>query len=175
MIESAEFTINAWNHVVDFVVEPPRPQDPIAALKASVSGGAPPGLRVPLVSTGIYTGPIHLMVEVLDHEPETIAPGWEDVLEVSMVIPEGKVYFNQPTGADTHEVGFISAGEAGSYRARLHSDGRDTDYDLVVETSRERHLVQFWKAPLAGTVVLADASSAGKTLPRFVAPWQSNL
>ena len=94
---------------------------------------------------------------------------------MSLVIPEGKVYFNQPTGADTHEVGFMLAAEAGSYRARLHAVGRDLDYDIVVEESKERHLVQFWRAPHANTIVLANASSVGKSLPRFVAMWQSNL
>ena len=65
--------------------------------------------------------------------------------------------------------------EAGSYRARLHAVGRDLDYDIVVEESQERHLVQFWRAPPANTIVLANASSVGKSLPRFVAMWQNNL
>ena len=34
--------------------------------------------------------------------------------------------------------------EKGSYRARLHATGRDTAFDLVVESPVERHLVQFW-------------------------------
>jgi hypothetical protein len=173
VIESAEFTINAWDHAVDFVVEPPRPEDPIAALKASVSGGPPAGLRVPLVFTGISAGTIQLAVEVLDHEPAAIAPGWEDVLEVSLTIPEGKAYFNRPTGSDVHDIGALDAGEAGSYRARLHATGRDTDYDLVVDSSKERHLVQLWKAPPADTVVLANTSSAGKTWERFVEMWHN--
>lgn len=175
MIQSADFDINAWSHLVDLVVEPPQPVDPIEALKAAQSGKTPPTLRVPLVFTGIYGGPIHLTIEVLDREPDTVNPGWEDVADVSLVIPEGKVYFNQPTGADTHDVGSMSAAEAGSYRARLHAVGRDLDYDIVVEESKERHLVQFWRAPPANTIVLANASSVGKSLPRFVAMWQSNL
>lgn len=175
VIQSADFSINAWNHVVALVVDPPKPEDPIEALKAAQRGEIPPPLTVPLIYTGIYAGPIHLTVEVLDREPDRIDPGWEDVLEVSLVLPEGKAYFNQPTGADTHEIGSLSAEEAGSYRARLHAVGRDADYDGVVDTSTERHLVQFWKAPPANTTVLADASARGKSLPRFVAMWQSGL
>ena len=175
MIQSADFDISAWSHVIDLVVEPPQAEDPIEALKAAQRGDTPPTLRVPLVFTGIYGGPIHLTVEVLDREPDVVAPGWDDVADVSLVIPAGKVYFNQPTGADAHDVGFMSASEAGSYRARLHAVGRDLDYDIVVEESKERHQVQFWRAPPANTIVLANASSAGKTLPRFVAMWQSNL
>ena len=175
MIQSADFDISAWSHVVDLVVEPPQPEDPIEALKAAQRADTPPALRVPLVFTGIYGGPIHLTIEVLDREPDTVAHDWEDVADVSLTIPQGKVYFNQPTGADTREVGFMSAEEAGSYRARLHAVGRDSDYDVAVEESKERHLVQFWKAPPAATIVLSNASSAGKSLPRLVAMWQSNL
>jgi hypothetical protein len=175
VIQSADFDIKAWSHVVDMVVEPPKPQDPIEALKAARRGDIPPTFTVPLVFTGICGGPIHLTIEVLDREPDTVTPGWEDVADVSLVIPEGKVYFNQPTGADAHEIGFMLAAEAGSYRARLHAVGRDLDYDVVVEESKERHLVQFWKAPPANTIVLANASSVGKSLPRFVAMWQSSF
>ena len=175
MIQSADFDIKAWSHAVNMVVEPPKPEDPIQALKAAQRGDIPPTLMVPLVFTGIYSGTIHLTIEVLDHEPDTVAPGWEDVADVSLVIPEGKVYFNQPPGADAHEIGFMSAAEAGSYRARLHAVGRDADHDDVVDMSKERHRVQFWKAPPANTTVLTNASSAGKSLPGLVAMWQSNL
>ncbi|WP_157357017.1 hypothetical protein [Arthrobacter sp. U41] len=78
MIQSGASNINAWSHLVDLVVEPPQPKDPIEALKAAQSGKTPPTLRVPLVFTGIYGGPIHLTIEVLDREPETVTPGWED-------------------------------------------------------------------------------------------------
>lgn len=175
VIQSADFTINAWNHVVDLVVDPPQPEDPITALQAARRGEISPPFRVPLVYTGIYAGPIHLTVEVLDREPDTVAPGWEDVAEVSLVLPEGKVYFNQPTGSDTHELGSLSSAETGSYRARLHAVGRDTDYDNVVDVSKERHLVQLWKALPADTTVLANASAAGKSFPEFVAMWQKAL
>ncbi|MBD1540546.1 hypothetical protein HC749_20585 [Arthrobacter sp. S13_S34] len=175
MIQTADFTINAWNHVVDLVVDPPQPEDPIQALQAARRGEIPPPFRVPLVYTGIYAGPIHLRVDVLDREPDTVDPGWEDVAEASLVLPEGKAYFNQPTGSDTHELGSLSSTEADSYRARLHAVGRDTDYDNVVNESKERHLVQLWKAPPKDTTVLANASAAGKSLPRFMAMWQRGL
>lgn len=41
MIQSADFDINAWTHLVDLVVEPPQPKDPIEALKAAQSGKTP--------------------------------------------------------------------------------------------------------------------------------------
>jgi hypothetical protein len=175
VIQTADPTINAWNHVVDLAVDPPPPEDPIKGLQTARRGGIPPPFRVPLVYTGIYAGPIHLTVQVLDREPDTVAPGSEDVAEVSLVLPEGYVYFSQPTGSDTHELGSLSSAEAGSCRARLHAAGRDTDYDNVVDESKERHLVQLWKALPADTTALANASAAGKRLPRFVAMWQRGL
>ncbi len=98
MIQTEHPTINAWNHVVDLAVDPPPPEDPIKGLQTARRGGIPPPFRVPLVYTGISAGPIHLTVQVLDREPDTVAPGWEDVAEVSLVLPEGNVYFSQPTG-----------------------------------------------------------------------------
>ena len=171
MIQAADFNITAWNHTVDFVVEPLPPEDPVAALKAAVRGEAPASLRVPLVFTGIYSGPVRLEVEVLDREPAAPAPGWEDVAEVSLVLPEGRAYFNQTTGSDTHGVGSVSAGEAGSYRARLHAAGRDTGFDITVDAPTERHLVQLWKAPYSPMAVHAVGSSAGKSWQGFMFMW----
>jgi hypothetical protein len=95
-------------------------------------------------------------------------PGWEDVAEASLVLPEGNVYRHARTRIPV-------LAEAGSYRARLHAAGRDTDYDDVVDESKERHLVQLWKALPAATTALANASAAGKSLPRFMAMWQRGL
>ncbi|MET4001781.1 hypothetical protein ABIB48_000479 [Arthrobacter sp. UYCu511] len=173
MLESATFAINAWSHVVDFVVEPFPSVDPLAALQAAVRGQMQEtGLAVPLVSTGIYSGPIDLTVEVLRARPESISPGWEDIHEVSVRLPEGRAYFNTPTDWDMKDVGTIMAGEKGSYRVRLHATGRDEAFDLVVESSVERHLVQFWKESPSPATVLSSESGQGKNLPRFIKMWQ---
>jgi hypothetical protein len=62
--------------------------------------------------------------------------------------------------------------ERGSYRARLHATGRDTAFDLVVESPVERHLVQFWKEPPSPVSVLSSESEDGKSLPSFIKMWQ---
>ena len=127
---------------------------------------------VPLVSTGAHSGPIDLTVEVLRARPEATSPGWEDIHEVSLKLPDGRAYFNTPTGSEMREVGAIVGDEKGSYRARLHATGRDTAFDLVVESPVERHLVQLWKEPPSPVSVLSSASEQGKSLPRFIKMWQ---
>ncbi|MBT2514616.1 hypothetical protein [Arthrobacter sp. ISL-30] len=164
MIESAAFMIRAWQHVMDFVVEPFRPADPVAALQASMRGERQEiPLRVPLVSTGVHSGPVDLTVEILGARPEVPASGWEDIHEVSLMFPEGRAYFNEPTGWEMKIIGTVMGDEKGSYRARLHATGRDTAFDEVVESPVERHLVQFWKEPPSPVSVLSSASERAKT------------
>jgi hypothetical protein len=113
-----------------------------------------------------------LTVEILNARPEASPPGWEDIHEVSLKLPEGRAYFNTPTGWEMKDVGTIMGDESGSYRARLHATGRDTAFDLVVESPVERHLVQFWKEPPSPVSVLASESEDGKSLPGFIKMWQ---
>lgn len=169
MIEAAAFVINASGHVVDFVVEPLPPADPVPALQASMRGERQDlSLRIPLVSTGVYSGPVDLTVEILEARPEVRASGWEDIHEVSLMFPEGRACFNEPTGWEMKDIGTITRNEKGSYRARLHATGRDTAFDLAMESRTERHLVQFWKEPPSPASVLSSVSERGKGLPRFI-------
>ena len=165
--------MNASGHAVDFVVEPFSPSDPVAALQASMrSERHDLSLRIPLVSTGVHSGPVDLTVEILGARPEVPASGWEDIHEVSLMFPEGRAYFNEPTGWEMKDIGTVMGDEKGSYRARLHATGRDTAFDLVVESPVERHLVQFWKEPPSPVSVLSSVSERGKGLPRFIKMWQ---
>ncbi|MGO4102590.1 hypothetical protein AB4Y63_01420 [Leifsonia sp. YAF41] len=175
MIEAAAFEIRAWQHVVYFVMQPFPPVDPVAALHEAVRGEKQDtSLTVPLVSTGIYAGPIGLTVEVLDARPETTAPpGWEDIHELSLMLPEGRASFSDLASFERKDVGTIRGEEKGSYRARLHANGRDAAFDAVVESLFERHLVQFWKEPPSPVSVLSSVSKQGRSLPRFIEMWQA--
>lgn len=173
MIESVAFVIHASGHVVDFVVEPFPPADPAAALQAAMRGESQATrLAVPLVSTGVHSGPIDLTVEVLRARPDALSPGWEDIHEVSLMIPEGRAYFNTPAAWEMKDIGTITGDQNGSYRVRLHATGRDTAFDLAVESSVERHFVQFWKESPSPVSVLSSESEHGKSLPRFIKMWQ---
>ncbi|TNB74197.1 hypothetical protein FHJ30_05740 [Arthrobacter sp. BB-1] len=173
MIQSAAFVMHAAGHAVDFVVEPFPPADPAAALQAAMRGERQETpLMVPLISTGVESGPIHLSVEVMESRPEAISPGWEDIHEVSLMLPAGRAYFNTPAGRGMKELGAIMADERGSYRARLHAIGRDTAFDLVVEAPVEQHMIQFWKESSSPPSVISSALERGKSLPRFIKMWQ---
>jgi hypothetical protein len=170
VIESAAFVINASGHVVDFVIEPLPPADPVTALQAAMRGDRQESpLMLPVVSTGVHSGPIDLAVELLEVRPEAPASGWEDIEEVSLMFPEGRAYFNTPTGWERKDVGTFTSDEKGSYRVRLHATGRDTAFDEVVDSPVERHLVQLWKEPPVS--VLSSEAERGKGLPRFIEMW----
>jgi hypothetical protein len=101
LIESETFVLKAFEHVVDFVVEPFPPTDPAAALQAAMRGERQETpLMVPLIYTGIAAGPVDLAIEVLSKRPENTATDWEDIHELSLTFPEGKAFFNEPTGRD---------------------------------------------------------------------------
>jgi hypothetical protein len=146
----------------------------MAALQSSLAGDRQDeSFRVPLVNTGIHSGPVNLTVQVLTARPEMSPSGWEDIHEVSLMLPSGRAFFNEPTGWDMKEVGTIRDGEGGSYRARIHSAGRDAAYDLVVESAVERHLVQFWKEAPSPVSVLSSRSEHGKGLPAVMSRWRA--
>jgi hypothetical protein len=158
VIEPAAFVIRASGHVVDFVVAPVPPENPVAALQAAVMRGERQGtpFMVPLVSTGVHSGPVDLTVEVLGTRPEATPPDWEDIHEVSLMLPVGRAYFNTPTGWEMKDIGTNTGDEKGSHRARLHATGRDVAFDLVMESPAERHLVQFWKEPPSPVSILSS-------------------
>lgn len=168
VIESAAFAIRAVGHAVDFVVEPLPPIDPAAALQAARRGEVPEPLRVPLVFTGVHSGPVELAFEILQERPEAASPAWEDVHEVSLRLPEGRAYFNTPTDWEMKDIGNVAGDEKGSYRARLHATGRDTAFDLVVDASSEQHLVQLWKESASPPSVISSRSEHGRNILDFI-------
>ncbi|WP_141688787.1 hypothetical protein [Pseudarthrobacter enclensis] len=173
MIESAAFVIRAAGHAVDFVVEPFPPADPIASLQAAMRGEGSEPLRVPLVYTGVHTGPVELAIEVLQERPDAASPIWEDVHEVSLTLPEGRTYFNTPTEWEMKDVGNLVGDEKGSYRARIQAVGRDAASDLVVYAPTERHLIQLWKESASPPRVISTKSVHGKSILKLIRLWQA--
>lgn len=173
VIESAAFEIRAVGHAVDFVVEPLPPTDPVAALQAARRGEVPEPLRVPLVFTGVHSGPVELAIEILQERPEAAASAWEDIHEVSLTRPEGRAYFNTPTDWEMKDIGNVAGDEKGSYRARLHTTGRDAAFDLVVDAPTEQHLVQFWKESVSPPNIISSRSEHGRNILDFVRLWQT--
>ena len=173
MIQSAVLVIEAAGHAVDLVVEPFPPADPVAALQAAIRREGAGSLRLPLIYTGVHSGPIALTVEVLEEHPGAAAPDWEDVHEVSLTLPAGRAFFNTPMASAAQDVGSIANEEKGSYRVRLHASGRDAAFDLVVDAPTEQHLVQLWKEPASAATVISSRSERGTGLLEFIGLWQA--
>ncbi|MDQ0732508.1 hypothetical protein QFZ57_003302 [Arthrobacter sp. B1I2] len=160
------------------------------ALQAPMRAEGPKPLRLPLVLTGVHSGPIEPTVEVLKERPEAASLGWEDIHEVSLTLPAGQAYFNTPMDWKTQVVGSIAGDEKGIYRARLHANGQDATVDPVVEAPTEQHLIQFWKEndisanchliatrtgqkPPAVHEVPTDDAGISLASPRTIASWKS--
>lgn len=114
-------------------------------------------------TSGVYinlarrSGGSQVRIELLESSPGFAADTWEDVVEVSVAVPEGA----QPRWASW-------AGEswgpltvpAGTYRLRVSARGRDAGRsgefaDGVVDW----YLVQFWPAPIEPDAVLQVGSN----------------
>lgn len=104
------------------------------------SGGSP--VRIVLVGTA----------------PGKPDPSWEDVVEVSITIPEAsKVRWCSWAGEN---VGAIDGLGAGTYRMRVSARGRDAGHaGEFAEEPVDFYLAQFWLAPEGPDAVLRVGSS----------------
>ncbi|BCW11501.1 hypothetical protein NtRootA4_25650 [Arthrobacter sp. NtRootA4] len=161
MIISGVYGLRAAEQVVELVVEPVPPADPVAALQASRAGGAQQPFRITLFHTGINSGPVAMTVDVLDSRPEPVLEGWEDVHEVSTTLPAGRVAAGGPMEELT-ALGEIGTDEAGDYRIRVSAVGRDAAPDLVSSTAVEEYLVQMWPETVSPPRVLSATSEQGQ-------------
>ncbi len=116
--------------------------------------GISPGLAI--VITGTQFGDVSLTVQACDSDPGLDSGPWDEVVEVSVI-----------SGAGGQGLGILSDGQgpgelqdltppgAGSYRIRVHAQGRDAGAgeDVVDGRPVEEHLVQIWAAPAAAEII----------------------
>ncbi len=139
---------------LDFRRAAPGPSD------VDVVGGLVAGLLTdaPRVLTGAAMGPVHVVVHPLREAPEDLAAEWQDVVEVSLVSRGGPMVVTGPFDADPEPAARLDLYGPGTYRVRVHADGRDLDFDAVVREPRERYLIQSWPADPQTPVTLRAAS-----------------
>lgn len=116
------------------------------------------------VLSGIATGPVTVETQALTSAPPGVADGWEDVAEVSLTIgdrPLEVVGWNEALGEDAR----LDASGPGTYRIRVHANGRDTAPDGSVFEPVEQYLIQAWPAPHAPPVTIRAGSAAAKGEP----------
>ncbi|WP_326681631.1 hypothetical protein [Streptomyces sp. NBC_01237] len=102
-----------------------------------------------MVETGIHTGDVRLAIEVLDREPP-LSAGWEDVAEVSVVVPNGILRVQELMEPSVFPD--LPLQGPGSYRIRVHANGREFGHRGV--EFAERYLMSLWMAPLADDAVV---------------------
>lgn len=135
----------------------PHPTDMFGGLVAGLSFGQP------RLVTGIVMGPVNVEVQRCDKTPETVADGWEDIVEFSCRSDVADVYAAGPY-ADTPapDAALIPAGSHW-FRVRAHARGRDLEYDLVASVPREEYLLLCWPAAPSDPSAIAAASSTART------------
>jgi hypothetical protein len=126
------------------------------------------------MTTGLHTGAVPLVVEVLTAEPP-MSPEWQDVLEV----PFATKHHNLSLSSFEHRLP-VRLPEIGNYRARWNAAGMDLAHGVAVrgvdDPEIDRYLLQLWPAAPAPGLVLKQASrtaeyehaTAGR--PRLAAP-----
>lgn len=161
MITPGTHTIQAADQLVELVIEPPAAPDPVAALKAAGPGETDLPTWLPLFHTGISSGPVNVVIDVLLTAVQPEGEGWEDIHEVSLSLPAGRAAAGGP-GEETVFLGDIASTEAGEYRFRVFARGRDQEPDQVTEAAVEDYLVQIWAEPTSAPRVISASSSQGK-------------
>ena len=166
--------LNAENGLIDLDGLTHLPSAPPAPLNATglVRVFLEPTL---VISTGIHSGPVIMDIEVFESAPdEDGAVEWEDVVEFTAAHTPGAVvalhgaYEVPPEGASV-----TLPGDPSTVRLRVSATGRDIDYDLSVDESSERYLVQIWPAPDSDQRVIASISTNSRR-PTRLEPFPPN-
>lgn len=111
-----------------------------------------------LIRTGVEAGPVEVEIRALDHAPERVEPGWEDVSETSaragvdarVAVMGEESYPEKDPGAWVQR---LDAHGEGWYRIRVHANGRDRSTGEWVERPVEKYLVVAWPSGRAEPVV----------------------
>jgi hypothetical protein len=116
---------------------------------------------VAVILTGISHGPVNVQVEAYGGPPAPDAGAWEDVVEVSLEAPAGRVIASgiatdPPTGVPT-----LTRYGPGTYRLRIHVRGRDLRVDHTPSEAVEDYLIQAWPAPHQPEVILKQTDQYG--------------
>ncbi|QGN49792.1 hypothetical protein GKC29_25185 [Micromonospora sp. WMMC415] len=121
-----------------------------------------------LVAAGIDRGYVTVTARAADDRPglETgeqwgDAASWDDIAEVSLYCPQGRLIVAQLEEHSPTPLPVLSGHGPGHYRLRMYASGRDRDYDQVVDQSSERFHFIAWPAPPAPPLIIKAVSGCG--------------
>lgn len=126
---------------------------------------------VAAIFTGIHTGNVAVTVEAHPSAPPPVLESWEEIVEVSLVAPQGRVAVHA-LGDDGPDLPDLTPTGPGTYRMRVHARGRDIATDLVATDPVEDYLIQAWPSDHAPERIIRQSDKYGegrrasRTLPR---------
>ncbi|WP_433261603.1 hypothetical protein ACQPZF_27280 [Actinosynnema sp. CS-041913] len=124
-----------------------------------------------LVFTGISHGRVRVCAAVTDREPPDVEPGpWEEIVDVSVTAPYGQLRVDSYDKGPPAELPSLSPGGAGTYRLRVHAQGRDLHYDQVHSDPGEAYLIIGWPSPPAPERILRSTDRCGRSLRQTQPP-----
>jgi len=156
--------------VVDIGHTPAAPFAPENGLVVVTQPGAA------VIFTGVHTGYVSVEVQVLDSAPEQAdESGWDEVVEVSMQAPRGRVSVLGPMAYNRGVLPELTPAGPGDYRLRVHARGRDTLVDGVATEPVEDYLIVVWPAQPATERRYKQSDGYGADLRRTAARTRSNI
>ncbi|GAA2638966.1 hypothetical protein GCM10010411_93870 [Actinomadura fulvescens] len=128
------------------------------------------------VFTGIHTGEVSVAVAVLEHASPASIDDWEEVVEVSMLAPHGRVrvtsLFTETEAERLYP--FLTQHGPGHYRVRVHARGRDAVDSFVTDSTAwergeppedapppEEYLIMIWPGSQAPTEIHKQTDAYG--------------
>jgi hypothetical protein len=122
-----------------------------------VGAANPDGLYISLARR---SGGSQVRIVLHDTEPPEAEDTWEDVVEVSVVVPPDADAGWTSWGGDS---GGDLALPAGCYRVRVSARGRDAGQeDEFADGIVDHYLVEFWTAPTAPDAILRVGSDSAR-------------
>lgn len=110
------------------------------------------------VTSGVATGPVTVTLQALLAAPPAVDESWQDIAEVSIVAVDDEPLEVGGWDYRRPDEPRLDAAGPGTYRLRIHANGRDTHYDESVLEPVEEYLIQAWPAPYAPPVTLRATS-----------------
>lgn len=122
-----------------------------------VGAANPQGVHVNLARR---SGGSPVRIVLLDAPPGSDDGQWEDVVEVSLTLPEGhEMVWSTWAGENTGPIGI----PPGSYRLRVSAKGRDEGHEgEFAEGTVDDYLLQLWPAPWQPDAILRIGSESAK-------------
>ncbi|MER7569276.1 hypothetical protein ABTZ93_41265 [Streptomyces sp. NPDC097941] len=138
---------------------PDRFTDPVetGVLAVTDAGGAAAS-----VTCGTHIGDVQVTGETWPAAPPLVDAPWDDVAEVSLPWPGGRMALWGSFDEDADEIVLSEDAPPGSYRIRVHVRGRDAGEDRGEGDEPEEHLLQIWPSAPAPHRTLKTTDHTGQ-------------